>query len=72
MKSHAVAMIATHPPTLMERERGGWLALSPDDAALRIAVLGATAQEAEDEYSVAVEAWKRLLALASERDNLDP
>lgn len=60
-------MTNAETPTLTEREHGGWMAVSPDSAAIRIGVLGETEQAATENYSRAFAAWKRLLALARAR-----
>ena len=60
-------MTVTTKPIITERERGGWMAISPDDAQLHIAVLGKTPHEARTNYATASAAWDRLVAAAEAR-----
>lgn len=41
----------------------GWLAISAEGSPLRIAVVGATRDEADDQFARAAEAWARLREL---------
>jgi len=48
-------------PRIVHRECGGWLALSPLGAALRIGVTAPSEGEAIEGYRAAVEKWEALL-----------
>ena len=48
-------------PCLVERQCGGWLALSPPDAILRIGVVGDTEQEAREKFIAALMSWEEIL-----------
>lgn len=52
-------------PNLIERESGGWLALSPDASGLRIGVTAETADAARRAYEAARAAWQQLLDAAA-------
>jgi hypothetical protein len=57
----------------IQRECGGWLALSPESEPLHIAVEGPTEQEAVSSYETAGRAWAALLQKAKEsRRGVDP
>lgn len=55
-------------PLLVDRECGGWLAVTPDDAPFRIGVTAETEGEARSRFSATVTAW--LETLASDRRRL--
>jgi hypothetical protein len=44
-------------PELIARECGGWLALAPKGAAIRIGVTGATEIEAREKFSLSLDRW---------------
>lgn len=48
-------------PRVMPRQCGGWLAVSPKWAPLRIGVTGATEREAREGFRYAVTAWSATL-----------
>lgn len=50
-------------PRLIERSRGGWLAVSEEDSHLRIGVEGQTEKEAVANFTKALHEWERLRAL---------
>lgn len=52
--------IAGMQPRLIERECGGWLALSPDGALIRIGVTGTTDAETREAFGRAAAEWARL------------
>lgn len=49
-------------PRLIQRARGGWLAVTPDNARLRLGVTAPTENEAREEFSRAIERWTEILA----------
>lgn len=49
-------------PELIERERGGWLAVSGPGSELRIGTVGETADQAADRFDEALAEWARLAA----------
>jgi hypothetical protein len=49
-------------PDLIRRACGGWLAVSPEGAILRIGVTAATEAEARDLFHQTAERWRQLLA----------
>jgi hypothetical protein len=53
---------------LIERECGGWLAITPDGSRLNIAVTAASADEARDQLDAALVAWDALLERAAHRE----
>jgi 4-hydroxyphenylpyruvate dioxygenase-like putative hemolysin len=48
-------------PKLIRREGGGWLAMSPDEAAISIAVIAWQVDDARAAFAKAVRAWTTLL-----------
>lgn len=54
-------------PMLQARRCGGWLALTPNSASIRIAVPGATEEEARDGLRLALAIWEANLAAANKR-----
>jgi hypothetical protein len=57
-------MSATHMPRLVERESGGWLAVTEPDDDLHIGVTAETEAEARERFGHALDAWLRLLDAA--------
>ncbi len=55
-------------PRLIERACGGWLAISPADAGLRIGVTAQTEQEARDKFMEMFVEWKRSIEVDSTGD----
>ena len=49
-------------PRLLRREDGGWLAVSPDDAPLRIGVLAWSAEDARDRFDRELREWVALFS----------
>jgi hypothetical protein len=57
--------LCTLPPTqpvLIRRNCGGWLAVSPLEATLKIGVIAPTEDEARELFRKSVERWAQLLA----------
>jgi hypothetical protein len=54
-------------PRLIARECGGWLAVSPPESPLKLAVIGDTEAAARAAFDVEAKAWDRLADLADER-----
>jgi predicted RNase H-like HicB family nuclease len=54
-------------PRLIERECGGWLAVSPPEAALQIGVTGKSEAEAVRAYTQALRLWTAALLDEPER-----
>jgi len=54
-------------PDLLERTDGGWLAVAPVASNLRIAVEGATREEAEEHFAAECAAWESLREAADRR-----
>jgi hypothetical protein len=50
-------------PRLVPRQCGGWLALAPPGASLRIGVWADSEEAALDKYQTAVREWRATLAL---------
>lgn len=50
-------------PRLVQRHCGGWLALAPKGAVLKIGVTAESAEAARDKYQTTVEEWRATLAL---------
>jgi hypothetical protein len=50
-------------PRIVQRRCGGWLALAPEGASLKIGVSADTEEAARDKYKTAVTEWRRTLAL---------
>jgi hypothetical protein len=44
-------------PELTARECGGWLAVAPKDAAIRIGVTGSTEKEARENFALSLDRW---------------
>lgn len=53
--------IANIRPITMARECGGWLAVTPPDAAIRIGVSAATENEARQALATALDRWAAIL-----------
>jgi hypothetical protein len=53
----------TESPRLVERHCGGWLALAPRGATLKIGVTAETAEAARKKYQTTVAEWRATLAL---------
>lgn len=49
-------------PRLVERKRGGWLALTPADQSLQFGVTHESEEGARFAYAEALTAWRRTLA----------
>lgn len=49
-------------PRLVQRHCGGWLALAPEGAALRIGVSAESPDAAREKYRATVEEWNAALA----------
>lgn len=47
-------------PSLIRRQCGGWLAVSPSTECIKIGVTGSTEIEAEERYTAALARWKAL------------
>lgn len=47
-------------PVLIERECGGWLAITPRGWPLSIGVTAPTSGEAEQEFSAALDRWSKI------------
>jgi len=54
-------------PRLVHRHCGGWLALAPEGASLKIGVSADSEDAARDKYRTAVEEWKATLAIGGVR-----
>lgn len=54
--------VENSPPKLVQRDCGGWLALSNRACSLKIGVTGNSAEEAEARYQSAVMEWRAILA----------
>ena len=50
-------------PRLVQRQCGGWLALAPRGASLRIGVWADSEDAARDKYRTTVEGWQATLAM---------
>ena len=48
-------------PVLIERTRGGWLAVSQAGSELRIGVVGDTEKQARQRFADALKKWAKLL-----------
>jgi hypothetical protein len=59
-------------PTLIQRECGGWLALSPRSEDLRVGVLAPTEAGAREAFEVELGEWRRLLESATVNGNGQP
>lgn len=57
-------------PRLIERECGGWLALSPFDAQIRIGVTANTEEAARHEFARSIARWEEILADGHTTDDL--
>lgn len=55
-------------PRIVQRHCGGWLALAPLDASLRIGVAADSETAARDKYRTAVHEWEKTLALGGVAD----
>lgn len=51
-------------PRLVERRCGGWLALAPRGASLRIGVWADSEDQAREKYRTALAGWQESLALS--------
>lgn len=49
-------------PQLTERACGGWLAVTPADAAVCLGVTGPTENKARENFSRSFDRWKEILA----------
>ena len=49
-------------PELINRTCGGWLAVTPSDAPLRLGVTAQTESEAREKFACAVNRWMEILA----------
>lgn len=54
--------IPAHEPALIRRLSGGWLAVSPVDARLRIGVTAPTEEEARAAFRVELSRWFEILS----------
>jgi hypothetical protein len=61
MENVAIQDGALIHPIISERACGGFLALSPQDAPVRIGVVGETAEEAQSNFAAAIARWTELL-----------
>jgi hypothetical protein len=59
-------------PELVEREAGGWLAVSPHHATIRIGVTADTAAAALEQFQRAALRWQQLHDLAERERTLSP
>jgi hypothetical protein len=55
-------------PVVVQREAGGWLAVSAPNEALRIGVVGADEHSARAAFAQAAARWLELCQAANERD----
>jgi hypothetical protein len=55
--------ISTEIPRLVPRHCGGWLALAPKGASLRIGVWADSEEAAREKYRTALDGWQSTLAL---------
>ena len=55
--NNRIEMILQICPELIKRAPGGWLAVSPDRAVIRIGVTGSTENEARDKFTQALQKW---------------
>lgn len=55
--------IELESPRIIRRHCGGWLALAPESASLKIGVSADSEDAARDKYRTAVGEWKATLAL---------
>lgn len=55
--------IETESPRIVQRHCGGWLALAPEGAGLKIGVSADSAEAAQERYRQAVGEWRATLAL---------
>jgi hypothetical protein len=55
--------IEAESPRIVRRHCGGWLALAPESASLKIGVSADSEDVARNKYRTAVEEWKATLAL---------
>lgn len=58
---------ASESPRLVQRHCGGWLALAPEGASLKIGVAADSPDAAREKYQTAVTAWRKTLALGGVR-----
>ena len=56
-------------PRLVQRHCGGWLALAPEGASLKIGVSADSEDAARDKYRTAVEEWNATLTLGGVRSS---
>jgi hypothetical protein len=54
-------------PTLIERETGGWLAVTPPGKSPSIAVTATSATEAQEAFGSAWASWQALLAASRDQ-----
>lgn len=59
--------VETESPRLVQRHCGGWLALAPEGARLRIGVSADSSEAAQEMYQAAVGEWQATLALGRVR-----
>jgi hypothetical protein len=64
-------MFQSVSPHLLRRESGGWLAISEPGAAIRIAVIGLTAEDARDRFAGELAEWRRLLSETEGKPEMD-
>jgi predicted RNase H-like HicB family nuclease len=58
-------------PDLIERARGGWLAVSPQSAPIRFGVTGETKKDAIARFSQSAKAWVETVYGEEGRANID-
>lgn len=60
MKSNKNLLLQIQPD-LIERECGGWLAVSPVNASIRIGVTGSTKDDAASRFALSIRKWVETL-----------
>jgi len=60
--------LSTPEAVLVERQRGGWLAISAPDERLRLGVIGPDEQRAREAFDIAAARWLELCEAAKMRD----